>query len=150
MNRTKLLTIAVIGLLLINAGTLGVLLLRPAHHPPMEGPRGEGPKRIIIERLHFDAQQQEAYQLLIDEHRQKMRELNEASRGLHDQLFVLLKETPADTAKADNFMQQIAANQLAIEQLNFDHFNKIKALCKGSQLNDFNELVNDLGQLFQK
>ena len=115
----------------------------------MERPQpGEGPKRIIIERLHLDAQQQEAYQLLINEHRQKMDRLNETARGLHDQLFTLLKSTPVDTAEARSLMQQIAANQLATEQLNFDHFSKIKALCKGPQSDDFNTLVNDLGQLF--
>ncbi len=151
MNRTKLLTIAVLGLLLINISTLCVLILHKPHRPPMGEvsiPPGEGPKRIIIERLHFDDAQQQQYQLLIDGHRKKMRELNDATRKLHDSLFTLLKDASIDQSKADTLMQQIAANQKQTDQLNFDHFQKIKSICKPEQLNDFNELVDELGALF--
>lgn len=63
MNRTKLLTIAVIGLLLLNLGVLGMMFLSKPPHPPMPpemhgGPRPDGPKQIIIDRLHLDAAQQ--------------------------------------------------------------------------------------------
>ncbi|MCW3084189.1 MAG: hypothetical protein JWP12_1555 [Bacteroidetes bacterium] len=151
MNRTKLLTITVLGLLLINISMLCVLIIHRPHHPPMgemNGPPGEGPKRIIIARLHFDDAQQQRYQVLIDEHRKKMRELNDATRKLHDSLFTLLKDATIDQAKADTLMQQIAANQKQTDELNFDHFQKIKSICKPEQLKDFNELVEELGALF--
>lgn len=150
MNRTKLLTAAVTGLLLINIATLGVLVFRRPHHPPQENPAqpGEGPKRAIIERLHFDTQQQKEYQVLIDDHQQKMRALNEMTRSLHDKLFMLLKADQADRVKADSLIQLIADNQKATEQLNFDHFTKIKGLCRGKQVNGFNAMAEDLGMLF--
>jgi len=153
MNRTKLLTIAVIGLLLINLGTLGVLVMQRPHHPPMgDGPpqRREGPKQIIIDRLHFDLQQQQAYSILVEEHRKRTRELNATTRQLHDELFVLLKIQPVDTAKANSLMQQIAQNQQQTDQLNFEHFQQIKNICKPGQVVFFNELVDDLGKLFEK
>jgi Spy/CpxP family protein refolding chaperone len=149
MNRTKLLTIAVIGLLIINLGTLGMMFLAKSVHPMHpEGPNGEGPKKIIIERLHFDEQQQQKYQLLVDEHMDKTKELHNESRGMHDELFVLLKEEPVDKTKADSMIQSIANNQKAIEQLNFEHFQKIKMLCKPEQVKEFNSLVDELGELF--
>lgn len=151
MNRTKLLTIAVIGLLLINLGTLSVLIMHRPPHPPhgeMPPPPGEGPRQLIIDRLHFDDAQQKQYQLLIDEHRKKTNELHEASRGMHNDLYSLLKAEPADKAKADSIMLQIADNQKAIENLNFDHFQKIKAICKPDQIEDFNELADELAELF--
>jgi periplasmic protein CpxP/Spy len=151
MNKTKLLAIAVIGLLVLNFGTLGVLLLHKPPHPEhgeMPPPNGEGPKRIIIERLHFDDAQQKQYETLIDEHRSKTRELNETSHGLHDQLFSLLKNDPVDKTKTDSIIQQIADNQKAIDNLNFEHFQKIKALCKPEQIKDFNELADELAKLF--
>jgi len=152
MNRTKLLTIAVIGLLLLNFGILGVMFFgKPAHppmHPPHGGPNGEGPKQIIIERLHLDAMQQKDYELLVVEHRNKTDELHEASKKLHDELFSLLKGDTNNKGQSDSLMLEVANNQKAIENLNFDHFNAIKKLCKGEQVGYFNELVNDLGRLF--
>jgi len=159
MNRTKLLTIAVIGLLLVNLGTLAFLFLQKGHHPPHmpmhgpggpdgPGPRGEGPKRIIIERLNFDDAQQKQYESIIEEHRTKMHELNEEGRDLHNELFAQLKENAIDTVKKNLVITKIAGNQKALDELNFDHFQKIKAICKGDQLEKFNGLVQDLTHLF--
>ncbi len=153
MNRTKLLTIAVLGLLLINLGTLLVIFLnRSGHHPrpphEQEGPRGEGPKRIIIERLNFDEAQQKQYEEIIVEHRKKMRELNDASRDLHNELFGQLTENVIDKAKADSVISLISLNQKALDNLNFDHFQKIKGICKPGQIEQFNDLVKDLTHLF--
>ena len=152
MDKHKLITAVAIGLLIVNIATLGLLFFnKPGRpHRPGDGPGGEGPKKIIIQRLHFDAAQQQAYELLVDDHRSRMFALNEASRLLHDELFTLLKSDQPDHSKASLLMEQIAANQKATDELNFDHFEKIKKLCRGSQLNHFNLLVDDLGALFSK
>jgi len=148
MNKTKLLSIAVVGLLLINLGTLALMFFRsgPQHsdHPP----RGEGPKKIIIERLNFDAEQQKQYEVIIADHRSKMQELNKNSRELHDELYSLLTNATIDKAKADSIILTISENQKALDNLNFDHFQKIKAICKDKQLENFNALVQDLTHLF--
>jgi Spy/CpxP family protein refolding chaperone len=153
MNRTKLLTIAVIGLLLINLGTLGVLIMRKPPRPPHgemppPPPPGEGPKQLIIDRLRFDDAQQKQYDVIIEEHKKKTNELHDASRDMHNQLYALLKTEPVDKAKADALIQQIADNQKAVDNLNFDHFQKIKSICKPDQVEDFNELAGELAALF--
>lgn len=146
MNKTKLLYISVIALLLLNIGTLAYLFTRK---PPMNmGPRGEGPKQIIIDRLHFDTQQEEAYCLIVEEHRAKSRDLNDLSRNLHNTLYFLLSEKIVNKEKADSLIDQIALNQKAIDNLNLDHFQKIKFICKDNQLQFFDSLVKDLSHLF--
>jgi protein CpxP len=104
MNRTKLLTIAVIGLLLLNFGILGMMFMhhpdgRPGGPPPPFGRPNEGPKMIIIERLHFDDAQQKQYEVIIKEHHSKTVELNDVSRSKRDELYSLLKNDLLDTAK---------------------------------------------------
>lgn len=152
MNRTKLLTIAVVGLLLLNFGILAVMFFGKSSHPPLHpphgGPKGEGPKQIIIERLHFDEMQQKDYELLIVVHRKETDELHEASKELHDELFSLLKGDTINQRESDSLILEIANNQKAIENLNYNHFNAIKKLCKEEQVVYFNEVVNDLGKLF--
>ena len=154
MNRTKLLTIAVIGLLLINLGTLCVMIMHKppgppqGNMPPPHGPNGEGPRQIIIDRLHFDTNQQQQYEVFISEHRNKTDDLHDASKELHNQLYSLLKNESIDKAKSDSLIQQIADNQKEIENLNFTHFQKIKTLCKPEQLEYFNELAGELSELF--
>ncbi len=146
MNKTKLLSIAVIGLLILNFGTLAFLFFKPAaqHHQPP----GEGPKQLIIERLGFDAEQQKQYSILVDEHRSKMHALNRASRQMHDELYSQLKNQVPDKTKTDSIIQKIAENQTELDNLNVDHFQKIKTICKSDQLDKFNALVDDLTELF--
>src|ERR1043165_5631176 len=91
MKRSQLLTFAVLGLLVINLGTL-VYIFTSRSGPPGRPMRGEGPKRIIIERLGLDKKQQNTYENLVQEHRRKSRDLNHRSRELHEELFSLLKK----------------------------------------------------------
>jgi protein CpxP len=148
MNKTKLLTIAVVGLLILNLGMMGLFLFngKPPQH--QGGPEGEGPKKIIIERLNFDEGQQKQYEGIITEHRSKTKELNKRSRDLHDELYSLLKNNTIDKTISDSLIKTITENQKAKEDLNFDHFQKIKAICKSDQLERFNGLVIDLTHLF--
>jgi len=150
MSRTKLLTIAIIGLLLLNLGTLTFMFLQNSHHDLMHGSKDkeQGPKYIIIARMHFNQTQKLKYDDLVEEHRRGSRELHEESKALHDELFVLLKEREIDVAKKKTLIAQIAENQAKMERLNFDHFHDIKSLCKGVQLKYYDELVDDLGRLF--
>lgn len=151
MNRSKLLTIAVIGLLLINLGTLSFILFSSRSVAPERGagpPRGEGPKRIIVERLGFTEEQQKEYEIIIKEHRGRTNELTQQSRKLHNELFSLLKSDSTDKSAADTLIEKIALNQKEIDHLNLDHFQKIKAICKGDQVQKYNNLVDDLGHLF--
>jgi protein CpxP len=150
MNKLKLLTIAVIGLLLLNFGMLGMMYFH--HHegppfPPHGGPH-EGPKMIIIEKLHFDESQVKQYEVMIRDHRSKSDSLNRRSHELRDQLYSLLKDESIDAAKLSSTYTAIGENQRAIEQINFEHFQKIKTLCKPDQLDAFNNLVDELTELF--
>ncbi|MDO8999998.1 MAG: hypothetical protein Q7W45_09555 [Bacteroidota bacterium] len=148
MNKTRLLGIAVISLLLINLGILAIMFFK--HGPPPMGKmaHSEGPKKIIIERLKFDAEQQKQYEVIITEHKTKTKELNKKSRELHDDLFSLLINNTIDKTISDSLIQTIANNQKAIDNLNFEHFQKIKAICKNEQIERYNNFVLELTHLF--
>src|SRR6185436_8838903 len=88
MNKIKLLTIAVIGLLAINLGVLGFLFLRkPPMHEGPGGPPEDRPKKIIIERLHFDKEQTAQYEQLISHHRDSIRDLDRQIRKAKSDLY---------------------------------------------------------------
>lgn len=159
MSQIRLLTFAVVGLLLLNLCTIGFLLLRgrPSHpvgghpaggHPAGGPPAGGDPASVIISRLHFDEQQQTRYRQLVEQHQQQSRELAWQERDLFQRYYGLLTESAPDTARATALSQQIADNQRATAQLNFAHFAQIKALCRPNQQANFRKLVGDLTQLF--
>ena len=152
MERTKLLTVAVVGLLLLNLATVAFSWLHPNRPPHPERhsnpPPVGGPAMLIIERLHFDEQQQRQYLLLVDRHQQQMKVLNEQSAHLYGDYYDLLKAAQPDSIQASKLSEQIATNQQAIARINLAHFSQIKALCRTDQQAHFNRLVDDLAKLF--
>ncbi|MFD2932369.1 periplasmic heavy metal sensor [Spirosoma flavum] len=156
MERTKLLTIAVIGLLLLNLLTVGLLVVKPMsfwpphpdHRP--EPPSTEGPAAIIIERLHFNSDQQKLYRQLVTSHQNQTRLLNDQMAQLYRDYYGLLASVQPNSERANALSEQIASNQQAQAELNFDHFKQIRRLCRPGQQVSFNNLVRDLARLFSR
>lgn len=153
MEKTKLLTITVIGLLLLNFATLGFLFISgtKGHKPPHDIPEGRHePKEIIIERLHFDANQQKEYGQLIEWHRGEIRQLEDSIRVSKNELYMLLNDDKIDEKAKVTLINEIALFQKQIEATHFKHFEDIKKLCKPEQQVYFNELTEELGRLFYR
>jgi Spy/CpxP family protein refolding chaperone len=153
MEKTKLLTITVIGLLLLNFATLGFLFISgtKGHKPPHDIPEGRHePKEIIIERLHFDANQQKEYGQLIEWHRGEIRQLEDSIRVSKNELYMLLNDDKIDEKAKVTLINQIALFQKQIEATHFKHFEDIKKLCKPEQQVYFNELTEEFGRLFYR
>jgi hypothetical protein len=147
MEKTKLLTNAVIGLLVINFGTLGFLLLGQKRHlPPHEG-RPE-PKEIIIDKLHFDDNQQKDYAKLIEWHHGQIEKLDGNIRNAKNQLYSELSQPETNVRAKDSLIAVINSNQKQIEETHFKHFEDIKKLCHKDQLEDFNDLTEELSRIF--
>lgn len=148
MEKTKLLTISVIGLLLLNLGTLGFLFLtgQQQHRGPHE--QGLRPKDIIIEKLHFDAAQQQEYEKLIDWHQHEIRKYDDSIREVKNELYQQLSLQQTDVKVKDSLTTLLADYQKQIEATHFKHFEDIKKLCHPNQMQDFDALTQELGRLF--
>jgi hypothetical protein len=141
MNRNRLLGILSIGLLVSNLALITFIFF--GKKPPLHN----GPRDIIIERLHFDEQQVAAYDKLISVHRSTIDEKQREMFRLKNELYHgLLKE---QTLEKDSLEKAIGAVQAAIEETNYNHFSDIRKLCTQEQQAYFNELVNDIAELFR-
>lgn len=145
MNKTRLLSIAVVILFLMNVGIISFLLL---NKPPRPDGRndGEGPKRIIIERLGFDKEQVDRYDALIEQHQQTMRSADEEIMQLKRELFSLLSSP--DPVREDSLIERIGSVQRRIEHAHIAHFSGIRSICRPDQMNDFKALSHELVELF--
>jgi hypothetical protein len=148
MEKTKLLTITVIGLLLINFATLAFLFLNgpKGHRPPHEG--SPEPKEIIIEKLHFDAAQQKEYDKLIQWHRGQIDQLDGNLRQAKNELYSQLTQTETDVKAKDSLIAVINSYQKQIEETHFKHFEDIKKLCHQDQMEDYKLLTEELAGIF--
>ncbi len=148
MTKLKLLTIAVIGLLVMNLGIIAFLFLRKPPLPPDGGASfgKEGPKKKIIELLHFDSKQVKHYEELIQQHQASIKSLRDEIQETKSVLYSALKEE--NSARKDSLTNQLGALQVKIERVHYNHFMEIKKLCKPEQLEYFNTLTGELADFF--
>ena len=148
MSKIKLLTVAVIGLLLLNLCTVGFLLMRkPPKHPEGRMPgEQEGPKNIIIEKLHFDKEQVAQYEQLIDQHQSSVRKLTDSIKNAKNDLYRSLQEV--NSTDKDALIARLGSLQRQIELTHYDHFAAIRSLCKPDQLEYYNQLTKELARFF--
>jgi protein CpxP len=154
MDKIKLLTIAVISLLLLNLGTLGFLLFSA---PNKQHTRHEGgfegrpkPKEIIIKKLQFDTNQIKQYDELITWHHQNIRAVEDDIRNSKNELYLLLNINPVNEKAKDSLILVLSNNQKQIESIHFQHFKHIKKICTPNQLDRYKELTEELSKLFSK
>jgi protein CpxP len=146
MDKIKLLTYSVIGLVLLNIGIIGFLYLSRPNDNPHD--LGRKPKDIIIDKLHFDANQIQKYDDIIKVYRNTIDSLNNNSREIKAALYTQLKQPILNNKVKDSLIQLTLVNQKRIEEANFKHFLDIKNLCSKSQLQDYNSLTEELEKLF--
>lgn len=144
MNKVKLLIGLCIGLFLTNVCLVWFLI----SHKPNEQKRG-GPKKIIIEKLGFDATQTVAYEKLIDWHRGEIKSTEEQILVLKNKLYATLLNNANQTLK-DSLITEIGKLQMTTETIHYKHFNDIKQLCKPNQLKAFEELSSEITDLFSR
>lgn len=148
MSKMKLLSIAVIGLLVMNLATVSFLLLtKPPHladgRPPVEQ---AGPKNIIIEKLKFDSEQIAEYEKLIEQHQAKTKSLNDNIDISRNELYFTLASK--NLTGNDSLMDRIGQLQTQMELTHYDHFKAIRAICKLGQIAYFNKLTKELARFF--
>lgn len=145
MDKFKLLTYSLIGLIILNIGIISFLYISRSNSNPNDNRR---PKDIIIEKLHFDTNQIKKYEIFIEAHKNYIDSLNTNNKKLKAELYSKLKLQNINEKIKDSLIELTLVNQKRIEEANFKHFQDIKNICTKSQLEDFNILTEELEKLF--
>lgn len=163
-DKNKILTIAVVVLLLTNIGLLSLLWfdrapgknrdrtqrsneMSPSNemHPPNDKrPQEGGPKDFLIRELNFNEKQKQDYQILIDEHKSDMKVLMDKIRTAKEKLWDNLSGTDTGSNSADSISSEIGNYQKEIELVTFRHFQKVRELCDDNQKKKFDEVIKEV------
>ncbi|RIJ34217.1 periplasmic heavy metal sensor [Pontibacter oryzae] len=150
MSKLKLLSIAAIGLLVLNLFLVGFLFFRHNPHPTGGRPpfAQEGPRHQIIEQLHLDEAQVQQYEALIDEHKRAIQDLNDQVRETKSELYLTLAE--GNASSKDSLIKELGSLQQEIETVHYNHFVSLRKLCKPDQLRYFETLTTNLADYFDQ
>lgn len=150
MKKTKLLTITIIGLLLLNLTTLGFLIISgpKGHRPPPLFEENTNPRELIIDKLHFNANQQKEYDIIIKCHRDKIKSIDNNISQTKNELYAQLSQNEVSFKTKDSLASLLAGYQKQVEETHFKHFEDIKKICHSDQLDDYKALTEELSRIF--
>jgi periplasmic protein CpxP/Spy len=131
-------------MVVLNLVILGLLFF---HHPQNKErmlPAERGGKDPIVKELHFNASQEQKFNVLRDAHRSKMRSLKEENKNLRSALFATLKTEAITESAKKLFIEKISKNQEEMELITFEHFKKVRALGDEEQKQKFDEMIDKI------
>jgi periplasmic protein CpxP/Spy len=144
MKTTRILTIAVVLLLLINAAMLIFMLKQ--RKPASKGQRRGGPFEMMVKELNMSEQQQAEYKKMKEEHFNSVRPLLDSVRAAKQSFFNLAKEPVVNDSTVTAYSNRVAQFQSAADKQILDHFRKVRGLFKDEQQKKFDEFVQKMMQ----
>ena len=147
MNKIKVLTYSLIVLVIINVGMIVFFkIIKPRDSG---GNFRNGPRKMIIEKLHFDAKQQEQLEASIDKHIHKIKTIENQIQQTKESLYAQLSLSKVDPIVKDSLITVLGDLQKQIESSRFNHFKNIRKICNTpEQKEDFKELTVELSKMF--
>lgn len=142
MSKANLLGWICVGLLAINTVLIISLVTKKEVRPMHEGPRN-----LIIEKLHFSNNQITQYDQYIQWHRHEIRTREKQIMDIKNELYQTLLQ-PDTLHKKDELMKELGILQQQIEEIHYKHFMDIKHLCSAEQQKDFANLTEEIAYLF--
>ena len=146
MKTNKILTIAVVLLLVVNVVMLVCMMRGRGHHGMRKQGGKSGPVEMMMKELNMNDQQQTEFKKLKDEHFTAIKPVFDSVRTLKKSLFGLVKEENINDSLVNNYSALIAQQQAIIDKLTINHFRKVRALFSGDQQIKFDDLVQKMMQ----
>lgn len=150
-TKIKILSIAVVVLLLVNLTTLASIWpyidLRNFTFTP---PSPENPKEFIINKLNLDEQQQQVFEDLRKEHFEEMKNLQASILDEKEAMYDQLKSNLPDTVAAYGHIARIMQQEERLDHITMEHFRKVRAICTDEQKQHFDVIIDKVMHIVNK
>lgn len=138
MENLKFYKIGIALLLLLNIGTLVFMW---ANRPPERGARG--PFMFLVKATNMDEAQQAAYRQLRNVHHAKVEAFQKQNREIRGQLFSLLAQKAESDPEVQQLTDSIAVLKRQEELLTFEHFRRVREICRPDQQAKFDAAIGE-------
>ncbi len=147
-STTKILTIAVIVLLLVNIAMIIFMLNRGKHPHEGKNSRGKGndPFEVLAKELNMTDEQRATHLKFRDEYFNSVGPLFDSVRTAKQAYFALIKDENVNDSLLNSYANRIAERQLAADKLTFEHFRRVRALYNTDQQKKYDEFVQKMIQ----
>ena len=141
----KLFSITIIVLLLVNTAAIALVLLHNGKQKkvlPQQREKG-GTFVFLVKELKLDSNQESQYSTLRNAHKASTDSIGKLRRVVKDSLFQLLKTNISTDAIVQKQLNEVAYLEKAYDEITFNHFKQVRALCNIQQQKRFDEIIGE-------
>lgn len=140
MNKQRILTIAVVILVIMNIATLSFIWIseNPEHQHRKKKKRPDV-ERYLTRKLNLSAEQAEAFKIARGKHFEHTDDLMRSLRDDRQMLSQMLSNS--DTTEQNELMLAIAEKNAKLEKLNFIHLQNLRGICTAEQKQKFDSVI---------
>ena len=132
-NNNKILTIAVVLLLLTNIGLVAFMMLGKGKKGGNKHQGNREPFEMMVKELNMTEQQQKDYRQLKEAHFNNVRPLFDSIRAAKTAFYSLIKGGPVSDSLMNEYTAGISAKQAALEKVTFAHFRQVRNIFTAEQ-----------------
>ncbi len=132
-NNNKILTIAVVLLLLTNIGLIAFMMTGKRKKGEGKRPGNREPFEMMVKELGMTDQQQKDYKGLKEAHFKNVRPLFDSIRAAKTAFYSMIKEGSVSDSVVNAHTSQITARQAVLEKATFEHFRQVRNIFTDEQ-----------------
>jgi Spy/CpxP family protein refolding chaperone len=144
-NNNKILTIAVVLLLVANIALVAFMLMGKKKGKDKHSARKD-PAAMMIEELNMTEQQQTEYKQLKEEHFKNVKPLFDSVRAAKTAFFALSKEANVSDSLIDVYSNRVADKRAELDKATLAHFRRIRNLFTAEQQPKFDSFMQKMMQ----
>ncbi len=142
-SANKILTIAVVVLLLLNVVLVVFLVRARNHHEGKRSERGSA-FEMLAKEVNLTDQQKKDFEELKEAHFKMIRPLFDSIKAAKAAYFGLIKESQVSDSLMDVYGKRITDLQADADKMTFAHFQRVRKLFHGDQQKKFDEFVQKM------
>ncbi len=141
-NSTRILTIAVIVLLLANIALVFFIMKGRKGFDHKDGRRD--PMEMMMKELNMTDSQQAIFKAMKDEHFKNIRPLFDSMRAAKNNFFSLMRNVSTNDSDIQVAEQKVLDQQRKVDMMTFQHFKKVRSIFTAEQLPQYDSLINKM------
>ncbi|MGZ3862329.1 MAG: Spy/CpxP family protein refolding chaperone [Bacteroidia bacterium] len=139
MQSTRFYKIAIAVLVVLNISTLTFMWMAHRQNPAPRGPAGAF--EFLAKELKLDDTQLKQFDEMHKALHEEATQIREKNHAMHHRFFDLL-HVQNDSGLVKQLADSMAYYQVQMELLTFNHFKKIRGICRPEQQKKFDEVIN--------
>lgn len=146
MKKEQVWKLLVLLLLILNTVTIAYFYFSSQNKDIRPGQ----PDQLIIEGLHLDKEQIEAFQLLKMRHRNKMDSIEIIEANIRKNLFLEVQKGPVNEGTAIIYLNELNDIRAMRDMATLDHFKEIYLLCRPNQKIYYKNTIEEISKILMR